>query len=98
MAVKPVGMATRSGAEKSFQPHTTKEMAAEKSRNMPRKSIACKVRSDSRVRHNRSPNGTEGAAETEGPGAGAVGEVAGEAAGRGAGERPAWGAGVLALG
>src|SRR5262245_11195565 len=52
--VNAVGMATRNGAEKLSQPHTTNETAALNNRKMPRKSIACSVRSESNVRQKRS--------------------------------------------
>src|SRR5262245_21308014 len=79
MVVKPVGIATRKGAEKSFQPQATKESAAEKSRKIPRKSIPCKARSERSICQRRSRRGIGG-------GAGAVGLTGswGSASGRGA--------------
>src|SRR5262245_40952501 len=60
-AVKPEGIATRTGAEKSFQPQITKEIAAMKSKKIPRNSRACSVRSERMERHKRSRNGGRGA-------------------------------------
>src|SRR6266508_2574575 len=69
-AVKPKGMATRTGAEKSFQPQMTKEIAATKSRKMPRKSNACSVRSERIERHNHSLSGGRGGGGSAGLGVG----------------------------
>ena len=77
--VKRVGIATLIGAEKSFQPQITKEMAAANRRNMPKKSNACRVRSERSVRHRRSPKGIEGCGVAELSAGEAEGKEAAEA-------------------
>src|SRR5688572_6186544 len=60
--VKPVGIATRTNAEKSFHPQTTKDIAAVNNRKMPRKINPWRVRSESTALQNLSRIGRDGGA------------------------------------